>query len=368
MGMSGDDDRFRRDEEVLRRALREEADGVLPSLDALSRIRRRTARPPLWRRPVVLGMAAASVTAVGVIAASAYVLGGSPDDTTATGPDSSPSPSLVQSPRPSPTDTGTPDPDQTVSAPPETDEPQPENETVPVYYFTDTPRGQRLVREFRTVPAPDGPLVAAVQTMLAERALDPEYETYWQADTEVRSVEVRDDVIEVDFTGETDYTGVRDEIAQLAVQQLVYTVTAAAADAEQDGGLPVRILVDGEPPGAMWGRLDLSDPIARAPQLEILSPVQIHTPQDGDVVDGSVRVEGVAIAFEAHLDWRVFDDEGNIVEEGFTTTTDSSTLAPFSFEVDLDPGIYSIVVIESDPSGGAEGPGPTSDTKNFTVE
>ena len=72
--MSIDDDGFRRDEDLLRRALHAEADDVLPSLDALSNIRRRTARPPLWRRPVVLGMAAASVTAVAVITASAYVL------------------------------------------------------------------------------------------------------------------------------------------------------------------------------------------------------------------------------------------------------------------------------------------------------
>ena len=74
--MSVDDERFRRDEELLRQALHQEADGVLPSLDALSRIRRRTARPPMWRRPVVLGVAAASVTAVAVIAGSAYFMGG----------------------------------------------------------------------------------------------------------------------------------------------------------------------------------------------------------------------------------------------------------------------------------------------------
>ena len=34
------------EEELLRRALREEADRVLPSADALARIRRRTARAP----------------------------------------------------------------------------------------------------------------------------------------------------------------------------------------------------------------------------------------------------------------------------------------------------------------------------------
>jgi hypothetical protein len=368
MGMSIDDERFRRDEELLRRALHEQADDVLPSVDALSRIRRRTSRPPLWRRPVVLGVVAASVTAFAVIVGSAYVLGGSSDDTTATGADSSPSATAVPTPSPSVTESPTPsDPTETVTAPTETEDSQPESETVPVYYFVDTPRGERLVREFHTAPAPDGPLVAAVQTMLAQRPLDPEYQSHWQADTEVRSVEVGTDSIEVDFTGATDYTGVRDEVAQVAVQQLVYTVTAAAFDAGQDGALPVRILVDGQPADAMWGRLDLSEPVGRAPQLDILSPVQIHNPQDGDVVGRSVTIDGIAVSFEGNLDWKVFDDEGTIVAESFTTTTDSSTLAPFTFDVELEPGIYSVVVTESDPSGG-EGPGPTSDTKNFTVE
>ncbi|HET6920571.1 MAG TPA: Gmad2 immunoglobulin-like domain-containing protein [Jiangellaceae bacterium] len=367
--MSVDDERFRRDEDLLRRALREEADEVLPSLDALSRIRRRTARSPLWRRPVVLGMAAASVTALAVIAGSAYFLGGSSDDTTASSVDSSPSATTMQSPSPPATESPASEPTDAVSPPPsEASGTQPGNETVPVYYVTETTRGERLAREFRDVPAPDGPLVAAVTTMLAESALDPDYDRgVWLPDTQVRAIEVKDDVIEVDLTGETDYTSVRDDVATLAIQQLVYTVTAAAADAGQNGALPVQILVDGVPPTQMWGQLDLSGPIARAPQMEVWQLVQIVNPQDGAVLGQSVTIDGVAMAYEAQVDWQVFDDQGNVVDSGFAMTTDSSTFAPFRFNVDLEPGFYSIVVTDADPTGGAEGPGPMSDTKNFSV-
>jgi hypothetical protein len=372
MGMSVDDERFRRDEELLRQALREEADGVLPSIDALSRIRRRTARPPLWRRPVVLGVAAASVTAMAVIAGSAYFLGDPADDTTASGSDSSPSavdsPTAAQSPSPSVTESPTP-PESTETTPPETDGPGSGGlDTVPVYYVTDTTQGPRLAREFREVPAPDGPLVAAVTTMLAEPALDFDYESLWLPDTQVRGVEVTANAIEVDFTGETDYTAVRDDVAELAVQQLVYTVTAAANDAGLNGQLPVQIMVDGEQPGQMWGQLDLTEPIAREPQTNVGQLVQIDNPFDRAVVGRTVTVRGVAMAFEATLTWQVYDDEGNPVEEGFTNTNDSGRFAPFEFEVELEPGVYSVVVTDSDPTGGAEGPGPMSDTKNFTVE
>jgi spore germination protein GerM len=364
-----DDERFRRDEELLRRALREEADQVLPSVDALSRIRRRTARPPMWRRPVVWGMAAASVTALAVIAGSAYFLRSSSEDTVASSSDSSPSPTVVRTPDPYATEsppavesTGT------ATAPPETEVPQPGVDTVPVYYVTETPRGDRLAREFREVSVPDGPLVAAVTTMLAGSAQDPDYDRgVWLPDTEVRSVQVNENVIEVDFTGETDYTSVRDDIASLAVQQLVFTVTAAAADAGLNGGLPVQILVDGEPPSAMWGALDLSAPVTRAPQIDVRQLVQVNNPAEGAVVGRSVTVDGEAAVFEANVLWEIRQGE-QVVENGFTSTTAGQQFAPFEFTVDLEPGSYELVVSEEDMSGGAEGFAPMSDTKTFTVE
>ncbi len=364
--MSVDDERFRRDEELLRQALHQEADGVLPSLDALSRIRRRTARPPMWRRPVVLGVAAASVTAVAVIAGSAYFMGGSSDDTVASGSDSSPSVSAVQSPISSATEsepTGATNPLPTAS-----EGTQPGNDTVPVYYVTETTRGERLAREFRDVPTPDGPLVAAVTTMLAGTPLDPDYYGgVWLPDTQVRAVEVKNDVIEVDLTGETDYTGIRDDVATLAVQQLVYTVTAAASDADLNGALPVQILVDGEPPTQMWGQLDLSAPISRADPIEVRQLVQVNNPAQDAVVGPAVTIDGEAAVNEANLVWEIRRD-GEVVENGFTTARECCRFAEFRFTVELEPGSYTVSVSESDDSGGAEGFGPTSDTKDFTVQ
>ena len=57
--MTTDDNRPQQDEQLLRQALHNEAAKVLPSPDVLARIRARTARAPLWRSPLALGMAAA---------------------------------------------------------------------------------------------------------------------------------------------------------------------------------------------------------------------------------------------------------------------------------------------------------------------
>ncbi|MGH8774847.1 MAG: Gmad2 immunoglobulin-like domain-containing protein [Jiangellaceae bacterium] len=358
-----------RDEDLLRRALRDEADRVLPSHDALDRIQQRTRRPVFWRNPVVLGMAAAATTAAAVIVGGVVVLDGATDgDTTASG-DTSPavtSDGGFDSTAPSAPPSTAPSTPATETSP--LVEPA-EEDTVPVYYLAETAEGDlRLTREFRTVPAPDGPLVAAVRTMLDGAPKDPDYRGPWDRATEVLSVEIRDGVIDVDLGGMVDYAGANDETATIATQQLVYTVTAAAREAgEAPGPLPVRILVEGEPVGKLWGQLDVSQPVERAPQAEVRQLVQINDPSDGDVVSRSFTVRGEAAVFEANVLWEIRNEVGEVVQSDFTTALQCCTFAPFEFTVELQPGSYTVVVSEDDPSDGG-GRAPMSDSRNFRVD
>jgi Immunoglobulin-like domain of bacterial spore germination/Sporulation and spore germination len=360
--MTTGDDGQQRDEQLLRQALHDEAAKVLPSPDALARIRARTARAPLWRSPLALGMAAAVATAAAVIAGGVAVLGDSAVDTTATDQPAAGSETLsADTTEPSP-EAGTP-----TESPSASSDPQPATATVPVYYVAETPAGQRLAREFRTVPTPDGLLVAAVETMLSVPPLDPQYQTLWASATEVRRVEVAGDVIEVDLTDGADYTGAAPNVAELATQQLVYTVTAAASmTGAASGALPVQILLEGGPTDQLWGELDISEPVQRADQLAVRQLVQINNPAENAVVGRTVEIDGEAAAFEATVGWQIFRD-GKLVDDGFATARECCTFSPFSFSVELEPGSYEVVVTEDDPSGG-EGRPPMSDSRSFRVE
>jgi spore germination protein GerM len=366
--MTTGDNGPQQDEQLLRQALHEQAATVLPSPDALARIRARTARPPIWRSPLALGMAAAVATAAAVIAGGVAVLGDSTLDTTATdGPEAG---VTTGSETTGPDITGpstTPRTGVTTPSDEGTTRAETENVTVPVYYVTETPAGQRLAREFRTVPTPDGPLVAAVETMLSVPPLDPQYQTLWGSATEVRRVDVVGNVIEVDLTDSVDYTGAAPDVAELATQELVYTVTAAASMTGAAGGaLPVRILVEGERTDQLWGGLDISEPVPRADQLAVRQLVQINNPAEGAVVGPTVEIDGEAAAFEATVGWQIFSD-GELVDDGFATARECCTFSPFSFTVELEPGSYEVVVTEDDPSGG-EGRPPMSDSRSFMVE
>jgi hypothetical protein len=96
--------------------------------------------------------------------------------------------------------------------------------------------------------------------MFGTAPLDPDYSSAWPAGTVVRGVTVTGDVVTVDLGGAVPPS-------PIAVQQLVWTVTAAS-------GLPgVRL-------GGAGGVL------RRAPAVDTLAPVWLINPQQGDVIRG----------------------------------------------------------------------------------
>ncbi|WP_051426209.1 Gmad2 immunoglobulin-like domain-containing protein [Jiangella gansuensis] len=346
------------EEQRLHAALNRAAEHVEPGPDGLAQIRRRTKDVPLWRRPVLLGLAAATAVAVAVLVGGVMALDGSDD----------PIASTTSSPSRTPADgSGSPTPpggDQTTppSEPPSTG--PVETLSLPVYFVADSGAGPRLAREFQTVETADPPVLAALR-QLADPA-DPDYSSLWQPDL-VRSAEVGVDVITVDLTALPEVTAGDTEpsAAELAVQQVVYTATAAAASSGQDGSLPVRITVEGQPVDALDG-VSLAEPVGRADPLEVRQLMQLNEPAEGATVTSPVAVMGEAATFEANVPWEVRRD-GEVVEQGATTAAECCTFAEFQFEVELEPGTYEVVITEEDVSGG-EGRPPMSDSRTFTVE
>lgn len=344
------------EERRLHEALNRAAERVEPGPDGLARIRRRTAVVPMWRRPVVIGLAGALGVAAAVLVGGAIALNSSNDDApVASGTSSTPSPGEESPSTPAA-------PPSTPSATETTPPAQPL--TVPVYYVADSGDGPRLVREFHAIESSLSPIAAAVHEMLTAPPADPDYASLWGPGVEVTAAEVGAGFIGVDLTGTPALAEGGD--AALALQQLVYTATAAAADADLDGSLPVRVTVDGAPAERLFDAADVSEPVGRTDPLEVRQLVQLNEPAEGATVSGAVAVKGEAAVFEATVEWELRRD-GEVVDSGSTETTECCTFAPFEMELDLEPGTYELVMSESDPSDG-EGRPPMSDTRTFTVE
>jgi hypothetical protein len=236
---------------------------------------------------------------------------------------------------------------------------------VPVYYVGDTAHGQKLFREFQrkdTCRDPECMLKASAVAAVNGEPADHDYRTLWPDGVTVGRVGADDTMIVVDLA-----SGVHDRPAsmsagdaELAVQQLVYSAQAAVGK----GRLPVQLLINGEHSDTVLG-VPSSEPLAAANADDVLAPVQIDSPADGDEVSGTFTVTGRAAAFEANVAWELMDGQ-KAVKDGFTTAQECCTLSPYSFKVTAPPGRYTLVVHDTDGSG--EGRPVNQDTKEITVK
>ena len=244
-------------------------------------------------------------------------------------------------------------------------EPSGNTTTVPAYFVGETPQGPRLYREFRKVDAA-AELEGAAALVTSGKTLDPDYRTLYPggAFASVTYDEAAGEIVaEVPDDGwTTPAEGMSSDDAELAVQQLVYTLQGVV-----QSRAPLVVTLGGEPT-SLFG-VDTSGGVANADPLETLALVNVTYPEEGSTVDDVFPASGVASSFEANVPWAIRQD-GEVVLDGFATAEGwMEKLYPWEASIDvsmLPPGVYEFVARTDDPSGG-EGSGPTEDTKTFTI-
>jgi Sporulation and spore germination/Immunoglobulin-like domain of bacterial spore germination len=285
-------------EGLVRQALQAQAEDVRITPDALTRIRGRTTR---HRRRWTVGLASLA-TATTVVVALLLGLG-----LVGKGPAPGPSP-----------------------VPPATQVVAP-SVRLPIYYAGQVGGAVVLYREFHptVLPSPGsspgpadaavadlaGRIRAAVTIMLASQPFDPDYHSEWPASVSLGSVTIdrrtggsgsaSGGVAVVDLSGAMP-TGTAGATAS---QQLVWTVTAVAAD---QGVQLAGVLVRHD--GANWS----DAPLTRAPALETLAPAWLISPQQGDTVATTVDVH-IAAVLGADVHLRVRDASGVVVSDQAVT-------------------------------------------------
>jgi hypothetical protein len=354
-GHDGEDDDVRH--------LLDEAVSDVEPRDALASIHARTKVSPMQkRRSWFLGAGAAAVATAATVAA-VTVLG---SDSTPQRPDNAgPAASTSTSPSPatSPTPSSSPEPSE--SASPAT------THTVPVYYVGDTSRGPRLYREFHRVTTAN-PLETAVREAVATRPADPDYRTDWPAGTSVSTSYDgvgNDGQISIELSNESADLRERPaemtaDQAQMAVEQLIYTAQAATQTRAPVQFYLARKSTAENHTDTILG-VPVSEPLAQGDASDVLAQVWIIEPADAAKVNAPFEVSGLAAAFEANVQWELKQGD-KVVKRGFTMAEECCTMAPYSFKVDAPAGDYTLVVHDSDPSGG-EGFAPWQDTKDITV-
>ncbi len=215
-----------------------------------------------------------------------------------------------------------------------------------------------LFREF--VPAPQGssadPIADAVRQMTSGEPLDPDYTSRWQPASAVSSSISTRNVITLDISSDAFSEGLPEDEALLALQQLVYTATASAANAGLIAGgesSSVVVLVDGMAGYRAFDSVDLKGEWTR--DTSTLAPVWIIDPQEGvEASSAGVTVNGVGPAAERTLAWRIDRAEDPTGADKTLFQDGSVEMSPedgapgaYSFTVSLPPGRYEITVSAS---------------------
>lgn len=287
-----------------------------------------------------------------------------------------------QSPTSGDVNESTPDADPSQSQDPgDSKEPAPITVAVPLYYAGDAAGATKLFREFQQVEGEA--LTQAAKLVDGGTPLDPDYRTLWPGET-VTKAKATPQLITVTLNGDA-FTeapdGMVEREAWLAIQQMVHTlqgVEQSRAPVQFVRPAPEGEETEGEesPYGeeetvTLFG-IDVTEPVKRAKWDNVLSMVNVTVPsQDGTVSGDTLSAEGLASSFEATVPWKILSDD-EVVLEGFATAEGwMDQLYPWNTSIDvsdLAPGDYTFVAMTDDPSGGAEGPGPTEDSKEFTLQ
>ncbi len=209
--------------------------------------------------------------------------------------------------------------------------------------------------------------------MTSSRPLDDDYFSPWQEAGSVSTSISPGNVITVDISSDAFAAGVSADLAVPAVQQLVYTATAAAANSGLiAGGSPssVVVLVDGEAGYNAFGRVELGTELLRDPRAA--APVWIINPQEDVMRDQStVVVQGSGFSGDSKLTWRIdhLDDDGeagDMVKKGMVDIdAPAGSTGVFEFTIALQPGPYLISVY--DTAEGSPAVELHKDTKAITI-
>jgi len=333
-------------EAELRGALSREADAVRPD-DRLGDIR--AAVSPTRRRsgPWWAPMAAAAAVAAIVVAAWIGLRPGTapppipatPSTTAPVSPTPSTAPSTNGTGSPS-TDPSTPSTPATPATPARPATPAPlVAVALPVYYLAPptSPDGRYgLVRVFVPGQLPTAATLAqkadaALAAAVTVPADNPNrFVAAWPAGTTARYVALPAPEVGVSLSG-PGVTGLPEEAQRLAVQALVWTVTAAV----QQATAPVAVTVaTGGPIFETVGTNVFKRPGAEQ-QFEELATIWVDSPYADQVLAAgkAVVVTGLACVFEANVTWELRQD-GSVVKQGHTMAT-SACPQQGSWSVDL---------------------------------
>jgi hypothetical protein len=230
-----------------------------------------------------------------------------------------------------------------------------------IYFVSDTPRGFKLFSEKREFPKSEDLSKQIISDLVSGKITpkDPNYVNLWGNSNVLNSISSSNSVATIDLGNISLNVGSESE--QRAIDQIVWTYLEFNTSIKS-----VRFTVNGKTVESFAGHVDTTQEFMRAPDYEVLNPLQISSINEGDVLSNPIEISGEACTFEANVFWRLSKD-GKVLKESSTTAGMACPeRSAWSLKLDkLVPGSYKFEAIEFSAEDGSLF---AIDDKNFTVK
>jgi hypothetical protein len=243
---------------------------------------------------------------------------------------------------------------------------------IPVYWIGRSKEEVYLYREFRDISSDENPVTTALRIMMAEKPLDHDFFTPWQDPESLATSISGKNVITVDISRDAFNSNLDAGMAHRAVQQLVYTATAAASSSgliNSGQQIQVVILVDGHKDYMAFGQVQLGQPMER--NASLVAPLWIIDPQEETSLPaGVVKFNGRSTDSSRPVSWQILQENGKGEKTGLLTGQTKATGEPgqyglFTFSATLRTGKYELRVSQVDEGGATIE--TSTDTRLFNV-
>ncbi|CFX43417.1 GerMN domain [Syntrophomonas zehnderi OL-4] len=204
------------------------------------------------------------------------------------------------------------------------DKPAPEPPATPkteiaVYYVKMTDTDTFLVREVHKIDKTADMPKAAVEELIKGQPSTPDAYRVLPPETKVLGVNVNQEgLATVNFSSAVLNANVGASGEEMGIFSIVNTLT------EFPNIKQVSFMVDGQTDKAMnwWGHVGLSEqPFSRNLSAVHEPAIWVTSPTPGQTVSNPVEIKGTARVFEATISYRIVDDQGKELAEGFTTAS-----------------------------------------------
>lgn len=226
-----------------------------------------------------------------------------------------------------------------------------DQQLIPVYWLQASNEGVYLYREYAKTRSSGDPVTDALSHLLNEDPGKDGWLTYLKPTTEIGVSMSSDNVITLDLPQRVFAAKLDAGLAQRSIQQLVFTSTAAAANAGLliDGVTPrVRILIDGVTNATVFHGYKLESEYQRDPSL--MAPIWIIDPQNGSQNgNGTVSFNARSVSFTDGLYYQVeksteSKDWAPVAEPVRIAATELAPDGSFGRELKLATGDYRLTV------------------------